>query len=183
MTLSIYPFTPHGRFCLQRFGTAGRHAQLPEHNRAQTLMPGQTQVFRPMRADLVIKEMTSRRKSHSCTGRWLEYQRTSGSNGGAGWMAAFRASAFLLFKGGLAYESPRRAIRPLFYRVAQQLAQPLLGSASRFEYGALIGREARAQGYNMSLGGGVNMRASRATAAPSSTKRRSVVGRHHGRQT
>ena len=38
-----------------------------------------------------------------------------------------------------------------------------------YEYGALIGRELRAQGFNMSLGGGANSPASRATAAPSST--------------
>ncbi len=39
-----------------------------------------------------------------------------------------------------------------------------------FEYGALIGRELRDQGYSMSLGGGVNLPASRAMAARSSIR-------------
>src|SRR5260370_15749109 len=47
-------------------------------------------------------------------------------------------------------------------RYSTALPDDLAGAASwdldaAYEYGALIGRELRAQGYNMSLGGGVNL--------------------------
>jgi len=46
----------------------------------------------------------------------------------------------------------------LFHRAAQQPGGGFgVDPQAAFEYGALIGRELRAEGYSMSLGGGVNL--------------------------
>ena len=114
------------------------------------------------RADLVIKEMTLDEKISLLHGQGLSFMSAgpTESNGGAGYTKAI----------------PRLGIPPIqmadsAYGVTQgagrgrySTALPNnLGAASSwdpqaaFEYGALIGRELRAEGYSMSLGGGVNI--------------------------
>src|SRR5579883_1917049 len=118
------------------------------------------------RADLVLKQMTLDEKIDLLHGNGMAHTEnwqmplTHRSNGGAGYVAG----------------APRLGIPPLYISDAaygvrssgengrSSTALPSnLGAASSWdpqaacEYGALIGRELRAQGYNMTLGGGVDI--------------------------
>ena len=118
------------------------------------------------RAELVLKQMTLEEKISLLHGNGMAHAPqwqmplTSISNGGAGYVEGV----------------PRLGIPPLFIsdaaygvrdsgangRYATALPSNLAAASSwdthgACEYGALIGRELRAQGYNMTLGGGVNV--------------------------
>jgi len=118
------------------------------------------------RAELVLKEMTLDEKIALLHGNGMAHASqwqmplTSISNGGAGYVEGV----------------PRLGIPPIFIsdaaygvrdsgangRYSTALPSTLAAASSwdlrgACEYGALIGRELRAQGFNMSLGGGVNM--------------------------
>ena len=86
--------------------------------------------------------------------------RTRRSNGGVGFTVGDSAaghSRHRYERRGLRRALERRE-RPLFHRAARQRRRSgKLGPDAAYEYGALIGRELRAQGFNMSLGGGVNL--------------------------
>jgi beta-glucosidase len=115
-----------------------------------------------VRADLVVKELTLDEKISLLHGNGMPFF-TSGpseSNGGAGYSNAIpRVGLPAIQMADSAYGVTRG-------QAAGRYSTALpnnLGAASAwdpqaaFEYGALIGRELRNQGYSMTLGGGVNM--------------------------
>ena len=114
------------------------------------------------RADLVIKEMTLDEKISLLHGQGLSFFSAgpTESNGGAGYTKAIpRLGIPAIQMADSAYGVTQGAGRG---RYSTALPNNL-GAASSwdpqaaFEYGALIGRELRAEGYSMSLGGGVNI--------------------------
>jgi len=114
------------------------------------------------RADLVIKEMTLDEKISLLHGQGMSFfsNGPSESNGGAGFSNAIpRLGIPAIQMADSAYGVTRGAASG---RYSTALPNNL-GAASAwdpgaaFEYGALIGRELRNEGYSMSLGGGVNL--------------------------
>ena len=115
-----------------------------------------------VRADLVIKEMTLDEKLSLLHGQGMPFFSTgpTDSNGGAGYSNAIpRLGIPAIQMADSAYGVTRGAAAGRY-----STALPSnLGAASSwdpqaaYEYGALIGRELRNQGYSMSLGGGVNL--------------------------
>jgi len=115
-----------------------------------------------VRADLVVKELTFDEKISLLHGQGAPFQNNaaSDSNGGAGYSTALpRVGIPAIQMADSAYGVTRGAAMG---RYSTALPNNL-GAASAwdpqgaFEYGALIGRELRNQGYSMSLGGGVNL--------------------------
>ena len=115
-----------------------------------------------VRADLVIKEMTLDEKLSLLHGQGMPFFSTgpTESNGGAGYSIAIpRLGIPAIQMADSAYGVTRGAAAG---RYATALPSNL-GAASSwdpqaaYEYGALIGRELRDEGYSMSLGGGVNL--------------------------
>jgi beta-glucosidase len=114
------------------------------------------------RADLVIKEMTLDEKISLLHGQGAPFSSgvSSESNGGAGYSTAIpRLGIPAVQMADSAYGVTRGSAMG---RYSTALPNDL-GAASSwdpqaaYEYGALIGRELRNQGYSMSLGGGVNL--------------------------
>ena len=114
------------------------------------------------RADLVVKELTMEEKIsllHGQGGFSLNAGPT-GSNGGAGWSNAIpRVGIPAIQMADSAYGLTRGAASG---RYSTALPNNLAAASAwdpqgAFEYGVLIGRELRAEGYSMSLGGGVNL--------------------------
>jgi beta-glucosidase len=114
------------------------------------------------RADLVIKEMTLDEKISLLHGGGMSFLSTAPteSNGGAGYSKSIsRLGIPAIQMADSAYGVTQGAARG---RYSTALPNNL-GAASSwdpdaaFEYGALIGRELRNQGYNMTLGGGANL--------------------------
>jgi beta-glucosidase len=114
------------------------------------------------RADLVVKELTMEEKIsllHGQGGFSLNAGPT-GSNGGAGWSNAIpRVGIPAIQMADSAYGVTRGAASG---RYSTALPNNLAAASAwdpqgAFEYGVLIGRELRAEGYSMSLGGGVNL--------------------------
>ncbi len=114
------------------------------------------------RADLVIKELTLEEKISLLHGQGMSFGQTgpTSSNGGAGYSNAVpRVGIPAIQMADSAYGVTRGASSG---RYSTALPNNLAAASSwdpeaAFEYGALIGRELRAQGYSMSLGGGVNL--------------------------
>ncbi|MFZ1084318.1 MAG: glycoside hydrolase family 3 C-terminal domain-containing protein [Terracidiphilus sp.] len=115
-----------------------------------------------VRADLVIKEMSLDEKISLLHGQGAPFSSgvSSESNGGAGYSNAIpRLGIPAVQMADSAYGVTRGSAMG---RYATALPNDL-GAASSwdpeaaYEYGALIGRELRDQGYSMSLGGGVNL--------------------------
>ena len=118
------------------------------------------------RAELVLKQMTLDEKIALLHGNGMEHAPqwqmplTHVSNGGAGYVEGIKRLGIPpLFISDAAY-----GIRDSGANGRYSTALPSsLAAASSWdtqgacEYGALIGRELRAQGFNMSLGGGVNL--------------------------
>jgi beta-glucosidase len=118
------------------------------------------------RADLVLKQMTLDEKIALLHGNGMAHAPqwqmplTSISNGGAGYVEGVpRLGIPALFISDAAY-----GVRDSGANGKYSTALPSpAGAASSWdpkgacEYGALIGRELRAQGFNMTLGGGVNV--------------------------
>jgi beta-glucosidase len=114
------------------------------------------------RADLVVKELTLEEKISLLHGQG-GFNRGGGpteSNGGAGWSNAIpRLGIPAIQMADSAYGVTRGAASG---RYSTALPSNLAAASAwdpqaAFEYGALIGRELRAEGYSMSLGGGVNL--------------------------
>ena len=115
-----------------------------------------------VRADLVIKEMSLDEKISLLHGQGMPFfvSGPSESNGGAGYSNAIpRLGIPAVQMADSAYGVTRAAAMG---RYSTALPNDL-GAASSwdpeaaYEYGALIGRELRDEGYSMSLGGGVNL--------------------------
>ena len=114
------------------------------------------------RADMVIKELTIDEKISLLHGQggFGPSAGPSESNGGAGWSNAIpRVGIPAIQMADSAYGVTRGAASG---RYSTALPNNLAAASSwdpqiAFEYGALIGRELRAEGYSMSLGGGVNL--------------------------
>jgi beta-glucosidase len=114
------------------------------------------------RADLVIKELTLEEKISLLHGQGFSFNATgpTESNGGAGYSVAIpRVGIPAIQMADSAYGVTRGAASG---RYSTALPNNLAAASSwdpqaAFEYGALIGRELRQEGYSMSLGGGVNL--------------------------
>ena len=117
------------------------------------------------RAAMVVKEMTLDEKIQILHGTGMEGLSPMSplavhSNGGAGYVVEIpRLSIPPIQMSDAAYGVRMSADNG---RYSTALPSCVAGAASwdmqgGFEYGALIGRELRAQGYNMGLGGGVNL--------------------------
>jgi len=115
-----------------------------------------------VRADLVLKELTLDEKLSLLHGQGMSFDPNvvTASNGGAGYSNAIpRVGIPAIQMADSAYGVTRGASAG---RYSTALPNDLAAASSwdpqgAFEYGALIGRELRAQGYSMSLGGGVNL--------------------------
>jgi len=117
------------------------------------------------RAALVVKEMTLDEKITLLHGTGLRDLSPMSplavhSNGGAGYVVGIPRLGIPGIQMSDAAYGVRQSGENGRYSTA--LPDDLAGAASwdldaAYEYGALIGRELRAQGYNMSLGGGVNL--------------------------
>lgn len=113
------------------------------------------------RADLVVKELTLEEKISLLHGQGFDPNAGPGvSNGGAGWSNAIaRLGIPAIQMADSAYGVTRGAAAG---RYSTALPNNLAAASAwdpqaAFAYGALIGRELRDEGYNMSLGGGVNL--------------------------
>jgi beta-glucosidase len=117
------------------------------------------------RAALVVKEMTLDEKISLLHGTGMSglgpvSPLAAKSNGGAGYVVGVPRLGIPAIQMSDAAYGVRQSGENGRYSTA--LPSCLGGAASwdpeaAYEYGALIGRELRAQGYNMSLGGGVNL--------------------------
>jgi beta-glucosidase len=115
-----------------------------------------------VRADLVVKELTLDEKISLMHGQGMPFfsDAPTASNGGAGYSNAIpRLGIPAIQMADSAYGVTRSESNG---RYATALPNDLASASAwdpqaTFEYGALIGRELRAQGYSMTLGGGVNM--------------------------
>jgi beta-glucosidase len=114
------------------------------------------------RADMVIKELTLAEKISLLHGQGFSFNATgpTESNGGAGYSVGIpRLGIPAIQMADSAYGVTRGAASG---RYSTALPNNLAAGSSwdpqsAFEYGALIGRELRQEGYSMSLGGGVNL--------------------------
>ncbi|MDE3201087.1 MAG: glycoside hydrolase family 3 protein, partial [Acidobacteriota bacterium] len=114
------------------------------------------------RADLVIKEMTLDEKISMLHGGGMDFMSTkpTESNGGAGYVNSIpRLGIPAIQMADSAYGVTLGAMRG---RYSTALPNNLAAASAwdphaSYEYGQLIGRELRDEGYNMSLGGGVNL--------------------------
>src|SRR5882762_7639781 len=117
------------------------------------------------RASLVVKEITLDEKISLLHGTGMVglspmSPLAVNSNGGAGYVPGIPRLKIPAIQMSDAAYGVRQSGENGRYSTA--LPDDLAGAASwdldaAYEYGALIGRELRAQGYNMSLGGGVNL--------------------------
>jgi beta-glucosidase len=140
----------------QSDGTAGQTQNRPWMN--TSLSPDE-------RADLVLKEMTLDEKIDLLHGNGMAgWGRTRPnahlSNGGAGFVVGVPRLGIPIIQMSDAAYGVRSSAENGRYSTA--LPSNVASAASwdphaACEYGTLIGRELRAQGYNMTLGGGVNL--------------------------
>jgi len=117
------------------------------------------------RAAMVVKEMTLDEKVSLLHGTGMEglgpmSPLSSGSNGGAGYVVGIPRLGI----PGIQMSDAAYGVRSSGHNGRYSTALPctLAAAASwdpeaAYQYGALIGRELRAQGFNMSLGGGVDL--------------------------
>jgi beta-glucosidase len=133
-------------------------AQLPGTSKPKHFPWSDTSLSPDVRADLVIKEMTLDEKISLLHGQGLADP--AGSNGGAGYTKAIsRLEIPSIQMADSAYGVTLGSYRG---RYSTALPNNLAAASSwdpqaAFEYGALIGRELRAEGFSMTLGGGVNL--------------------------
>src|ERR1700685_1271633 len=117
------------------------------------------------RADMVLKEMTLDEKIALTHGNGMEgwgrpMPNLSSSNGGAGFVWGLPRLGIPMIQMSDAAYGVRASAQNGRYSTALPANIALAATwdvQAACEYGALIGRELRAQGYNMSLGGGVNL--------------------------
>ena len=117
------------------------------------------------RADMVLKEMTLDEKIELTHGNGMQgwgrpMPNLGSSNGGAGFVFGIPRLGIPMIQMSDAAYGVRASAQNGRYSTALPANIALAASwdvGTACEYGALIGRELRAQGYNMSLGGGVNL--------------------------
>ena len=143
-------------------GTHLANAQRPDPSQTKAYPWSDTSLSPDARADLVIGQMTVDEKISLLHGHGMPFF-SSGpteSNGGAGYSNSIsRLGIPAIQMADSAYGVTRGAAMG---RYSTALPNNLAAASSwdpdaAFEYGALIGRELRAEGYSMSLGGGVNL--------------------------
>lgn len=141
---------------------AAAYAQFPGMQKPKHYAWSDKTLSPDVRADMVIKEMTLDEKISLLHGQGMPFFSSgpSESNGGAGYTNAIpRLGIPAIQMADSAYGVTRGAAEG---RYSTALPNNL-GAASSwdpkaaYEYGALIGRELRDEGYSMSLGGGVNL--------------------------
>ncbi len=115
-----------------------------------------------VRADLVIKELTLDEKISLLHGQGMPFfsNGPSESNGGAGYSNSIpRLGIPAIQMADSAYGVTRGAAAGRYSTVLPNdlAAASAWDPDAAFEYGALIGRELRNEGYSMTLGGGVNL--------------------------
>src|SRR5579862_5574713 len=117
------------------------------------------------RAEMVLKEMSLDEKIELIHGNGMEgwgrpMPNLNSSNGGAGFVFGIPRLGIPMIQMSDAAYGVRASAQNGRYSTALPANIALAASwdvQAACEYGALIGRELRAQGYNMSLGGGVNL--------------------------
>jgi beta-glucosidase len=117
------------------------------------------------RANMVLNEMTLDEKIELMHGNGMEgwgraMPNLSSSNGGAGFVFGIPRLGLPMIQMSDAAYGVRASAQNGRYSTALPANIALAATwevDAACEYGALIGRELRAQGYNMSLGGGVNL--------------------------
>src|ERR1700684_343289 len=117
------------------------------------------------RADIVLKEMTLDEKIELMHGNGMEgwgrpMPNPDSSNGGAGFVFGVPRLGVPMIQMSDAAYGVRGSAQNGRYSTALPANIALAATwdvETACQYGALIGRELRAQGYNMSLGGGVNL--------------------------
>src|SRR5580704_12073528 len=142
-----------------------KHKQ--EKNHASVQQPWMDKSLSPdQRADMVLKELTLDEKIDLLHGNGMlgwpgpPNPRAYLGNGGAGFTLGVPRLGIPMIQMSDAAYGVRSSAENGRYSTA--LPSSIAGAASwdthaACEYGALIGRELRAQGYNMTLGGGVNI--------------------------
>ena len=143
------------------FTTMAALAQVPA-TESQRRFPWQDASLSPdRRADLLLKELTLDEKISLLHGGGVSVSAMlTSSNGGAGYVAGIpRLGIPDIQMADSAYGVTRGEKKG---RYSTALPNNLAAASSwdpqvAFDYGSLIGRELRDQGYNMSLGGGVNL--------------------------
>ncbi|MGA2534785.1 MAG: glycoside hydrolase family 3 C-terminal domain-containing protein [Terracidiphilus sp.] len=138
------------------------NAQLPGKSQPKHYLWSDARLSPDVRADMVIKEMTLDEKILLLHGQGIAFStvRPTESNGGAGYTEPIPRLGIPSIQ--MADSASGVTLGSLRGRYSTALPNNL-GAASawdpqlEFEYGALIGRELRDEGYSMSLGGGVNL--------------------------
>src|SRR5580693_9147623 len=139
------------------------HAQLPGMPQPKHYPWSDASLSPDARADMVVKELTLEEKISLLHGQGFSFNAAGGpseSNGGAGYSVGIpRVGIPAIQMADSAYGVTRGAASG---RNSTALPNNLAAASSwdpqsAFDYGALIGRELRAEGYSMSLGGGVNL--------------------------
>jgi beta-glucosidase len=138
------------------------YGQIPGGQKKVTHPWDNTQLSADERADMVVGAMTLEEKISIVHGQGMPFFRNgaSESNGGAGYMKAIpRLGIPSIQMADSAYGVTRGADAGRYSTAlpANLAAASSWDTETLREYGALIGRELRAQGYSMSLGGGVNL--------------------------
>ncbi len=138
------------------------YAQFPGMQQAKHYAWSDKSLSPDARADLVIKEMTLDEKILLLHGGGLGMMSTgpSESNGGAGYTRSIpRLGIPAIQMADSAYGVTLGAMKGRYSTALPNNlgAASAWDTESAYEYGQLIGRELRNQGYNMSLGGGVNL--------------------------
>ena len=115
-----------------------------------------------VRADMVLKEMTLDEKISLLHGQGMPFGSTgpTESNGGAGYTNSIPHLGIPAIQmADSAYGVTRGAAAGRYSTVLPNnlAAASAWDPQAAFEYGALIGRELRNQGYSMTLGGGINL--------------------------
>jgi beta-glucosidase len=152
-------------FFLPSFLLSSAFAQVDHENKTQSAPWMNSSLSPDQRADLVVKEMTLDEKISLLHGTGMVglgpmSPRAEKSNGGAGYVVAIPRLGIPAIQMSDAAYGVRSSGENGRYSTA--LPDNLAGAASwdlaaAYEYGALIARELRAQGYNMTLGGGINL--------------------------
>ena len=141
---------------------AWANAQLPEKSQPKHYSWSDTSLSPDVRADMVLKEMTLDEKILLLHGQGVAFSTVgpTESNGGAGYTKPIPRLGIPSIQ--MADSASGVTLGSLRGRYSTALPNNL-GAASAwdpqlaFEYGALIGRELRDEGYSMSVGGGVNL--------------------------
>ena len=137
-------------------------AQFPGMPKPKTYPWSDASLAPDVRADMVVKELTLDEKISLLHGQGMPFFVTgpTESNGGAGYSIAIsRLGIPAVQMADSAYGVTRSEAAG---RYSTALPNNLAAASAwdpqaAYEYGALIGRELRALGYSMSLGGGVNL--------------------------